>query len=510
MSNSHRSFGYGDEMMQHMFDMDAGYKPTSSATMQRKNKMKRMEELSHSLDDGLNNLSDDYDRERSGGVKNRGRAARPQQYDDEIDDDDDGETEDRYIDDYYYSGTTKSYDQRPRSYNEKYASYNMHDDYDSRGENYNRNRYSLNESLMSKGRHQQSPLAQQRQMQPTLRRPPTAGPSSSGTAQANSKHILFNDEDDVRYVNEKKQMNKSASYSFSPTPKHKKEPSSPTSLFSKKKPSKEDLAKIEKPGQQVMKAKLKIQNLSNDDTILHMKNSKQSQLTRFHSLEAKLPSHGSERNAMSPTILEEIEFEMQDVDNEKEFEKEHGKEILEKEKEKPSKDKSGKDKKRDNSASAPTAKKSLKAHLSNHKKLFKVPDIDLNNLKFSCFFSSNKNITALNSSKQKKEEPISKSVDALNDSPKSSQTSKSPPSSPSHKTKVETKFEKHEKINKVDKFEERQERCVTNRTKSNRTMGSGSTIQSSSEGFKDDENSGNSLSDIDFEVIKMLSNRRNI
>jgi hypothetical protein len=100
-------------------------------------------------------------------------------------------------------------------------------------------------------------------------------------------------------------------------------------------------------------------------------------------------------------------------------------------KEKSSKERE-KDKKGSSVPSTPTTKKSLKAHLTNNR-LFKVPDIDLNNLKLSCFFNSSKNIAAL---KNKKEENTSKSAEQLNASPTDisyepkSSTSKTPPSSP--------------------------------------------------------------------------------
>ena len=484
-------------MMHHMFDMDSGYKTSNPPA--RKPRMKRMEELSHSLDDGLNDLpmENEYD---------RGRPMLPQHYDDMADEDD--YAEDEYIDDYYYNNT-KSFDGRPKSYNEKFTNY-MYDDYEAAG-NFHRNRYSLNESSSTTSKNQtryqqQSPSAQQKQS--TLRRP-QGGPSglsgSSGNHGSN-KHILFNDEDDVHYV---KQLKSSSSSSSSSKQKSsKKEVSeerpriSAASLLAftskKKQPSKEDLAKPEKSAQQVMKAKLKIQNLSSDDSTLPTRsNHKQNTLLRHHSVEAKLPSHGPDRSNMSPTIMEEIEFEMQDVDTEteKEVERDVEKEVPEKVKDKSSKEKASKEKKGDSAPSTPTTKKSFKAHLSNHKKLFKVPDIDLNHFsKLSCFFSSSKNIAL----KGKKDENTSKSAEALNqpspkESPKSSPLTKTPPASPKKLLKSESKPEKFEKV------EEKFDKNVSNKTANSKTSGSGSTIQSSSECFKEEDNS-RSGSDTEFEV----------
>lgn len=488
--------------MHHIFDMDSSYKTSNASNQQRKLRMKRMEELSHSLDDGLNNLPDDEYARQSG---HRGRQM--ESHYDDLDDDDEF-PEDEYVDDYYYNNT-KSFDGRPKSYNEKsYAQSYMYNDYDTGG-NFQRNRYSLNETTMNKGRYPQSPVAQNKHS--TLRRPQGGSSVSSGNGQHGSnKHILFNDEDDVRYMSEKKQSKSSSASSSSSKPKPvkkevKKEPpmSSSSSLFSsKKKPSKEDLAKPEKSAQQVMKAKLKIHSMSNDDSVLQMRpHPKLNTLHRHHSVEARLPPHASDRSNMSPTIMEEIEFEMQDVETEteREAEKEVEKEPA-KDKASKSKDKD-KDKKGDSAPSTPTTKKSFKAHLTNHKKLFKVPDIDLNHFsKFSCFFSSNKNIAALKSAK--KEENTSKSAEALNESspkasPKSSPTTKSPPSSPKKLFKSESKPEKFEKLEKID---ERLDKSSSSRTGNSKTTGSGSTIQSSSEGFKDEDNSG-SASDVEFEVI---------
>lgn len=472
--------------MHHILDMDSGNKPSSSSQQKKHSRMKRMEELSHSLDDGLNDLPDEYGRQQM----NRGRQPEPHYNDFDYDNED--FFDDDYIDDYYYNNNVKPFENRPKSYNEKYAM-SMYDDYESAG-NFQRNRYSLNETSTNKSRYQQSPVAQQKH--PTLRR--TQGPSgSSGNGHHGSnKHILFNDEDDVHYMSEKKQSKSASSSTKSGKKDSKKElpTSSSSSLFSiKKKPSKEDLAKPEKSAQQVMKAKLKIHNVSSDDSVLNMRsNHKLNALHRHHSVDSKLPSHGPDRSNMSPTIMEEIEFEMQDVETEtdKEIEREFEKEA-EKVKEKPPKDKS-KEKKGDSAPSTPTTKKSFKAHLSNHKKLFKVPDIDLN--KFSCFFSSSKNIAALKGSK--KTENVSKSAEALNlpspkASPKNSPTTKTPPASPKKLLKNEPKMEK---------VEEKFEKMTSSRTASNRTTGSGSTIQSSSEGFKEEENSRGS-SDTEFEVI---------
>lgn len=492
MSRDHRSIDLDDEMMHHIFDMDSGSKPTSSS--QRKNRMKRMEELSHSLDDGLHNLPEDEYVRQAG---NNRRQLEPQ-YDDM---DDDEFIEDEYIDDYYYnnSKTVQQFDGRPRSYNEKYSNFNSYDDYredTGSGGNFHRNRYSLNEST-TQNRYQESPVAQQKHS--TLRRP-ASGSSTSGNGS--NKHILFNEDEEVHYMNEKKLSKSSSNAPAKKTPKKEVKPqkeSLTASIFSsKKKPSKEDLERPEKSPQQVMNVKLKIQSVPRDDSVLHTRSlSKQNTLHRHHSLEAKLPSHGPDRSNMSPTIMEEIEYEMQDVETEteKEAEKEPAKEIVEKSKEKSSK----KEKKGDSAPSTPTTKKSFKAHLSNHKKLFKVPDIDLNHFsKFSCFFSSNKNIAAL---KSKKEDAKSKSAEALNDlspksSPKASPTSKSPPNSPKKLLKNDTKTDKYEK---VEKFEEKLEKSSSSRTANSKTTGSGSTIQSSSEGLRDEDVSA-SGSDVEFEV----------
>lgn len=425
-SQNHRS---KDNKMMHsniMFndrERESGY-----ASSNRKQKMKRMEELSHSLDDGLNILPDDYGR-----VQQRSNRGRVEQHYDDMDDDEYADED--YIDDYYYSNSKSNFDGRPKSYNEKY-SYG-YDEYEASGANFNRNRYSLNDNAMNKNPRyvQQSPVSQQKYS--SLRKPQAnvtaQQSSSSGNGHHGSnKHILFNDEDDVMYMSEQKKKSSSSSSSTggkksvatSSGKKETKESSAPSpSSSTKKKPSKESSEKTS--SLQVMKAKLKIHNVTNDDSVLHMRTSKlQNAFHRHHSVESKMPpspSHHSDRSNMSPTIMEEIEFEVQDDEIETEQEKEVEK------KGKSSKDK---DKKGNNSApSTPTTMKSFKAHLSNHKKLFKVPDIDLNNLKLSCFF--NKNIAAL---KGKKEESVSKSVEALNaaepsSSSKSSPTTKNPPAS---------------------------------------------------------------------------------
>ncbi|CRK92821.1 CLUMA_CG006261, isoform B [Clunio marinus] len=493
-------------MMHHILDVDAGYKAANINSQQRKNRIKRMEELSQSLDDGLNNIPDDDGYGRY--TENRGRQTNPRYDDDDDYDDDVGDFfDDEYSDDYYYNSNTKPFDDRPRSYNEKYSSY-MYDDYNSAG-NFHRNRYSLNESSSSNRYQEQSPVMQQKHS--TLRRNHGSGGSSGNGHHGSNKHILFNDEDDIRYVNEKKQTkSQSSSTKTKSSKKESKEKLSltSTSLFSsKKKASKEDVAKPEKSPQQVMKAKLKIQNIASDDSVLHTRpNHKQNILHRHHSVEAKLPSYSADRSNLSPTIMEEIEFEMQDIDTE--VEKECEKEVVvEKVKEKSGKEK-GKDKKEkekvDSTPSTPTAKKSFKAHLYNHKKLFKVPDIDLNHFsKFSCFFSSNKNIAALKGNK--KEDITSKSAEELNEpSPKSSPTTKSPPTSPKKLAKNNSKVEKVEtNFDKLERIEEKLDKSNSSRTAyAKTTTGSGSTIQSSNDCFRDEDISF-SASDGEFESQAM-------
>lgn len=504
MSKNYRSIDFGDEMMHHIFDMDSSYK--NSSTQPRKNRMKRMEELSHSLDDGLNELPDDYGRQ-GGGYRSRPVE---QRYDD--DDDDDEFFGPEYIDEYYCNGNNnmKPLDGRPKSYNEKYGNSYMYDEYESSG-NFQRNRYSLNESSMNQNRYQQSPVAQQKHS--TLRRTQGSIGSSGNGQHGSNKHILFNDEEDVRYVSEKKQSKPGPSTTKSKPPKKesRKESSSSSSLFSsKKKPSKEDLVKPEKSPQQVMKAKLKIQNVASDDSVLHMKSNHKPTLQRHHSVEARLPLHGPDRNNMSPTIMEEIEFEIQDIETEtdKDLDREFEKEMVEKAKEKPAKEKASKEKKGDSAPSTPTTKKSFKAHLSNHKKLFKVPDIDLNRMKFSCFFSSNKNIAALKGNK--KEEIISRSAEALNEpspkaSSKSSPTTKSPPASPKKVLKVDPKEDTVNKIENVEKIKEKvdkiQDKSINNRAASIKTTGSGSTIQSYEYFLKEEENSGSASDEFEVKVV---------
>ena len=537
MSKSFRSFDFDEEMMQHMFDMDAGYKGASTNTA-RRNRIKRMEELSHSLDDGLNYLGDEYGQAGGGGggignggqSGNRGGGRDNTRYNDEEEDDDDYDNDD-YIDDYYYNNN-KSFDGRPKSYNEKYSY--MYNDYDGpngrpKQENY---RYSLNDPPVGKNlRYQQQSTSQQQQQQQqqqqkqfhsqpsTLRHKSSQGSSGNGT-HGSSKHILFNDEDDICYVMDKKQSKSQQlqQQQQSPPPppmkskekeKKKKEPLSPSSLFSsKKKVSKEelryDIGKSDK-SQQVMKAKLKIQNMSNDDSILNMRsNQKQNLLHRHHSVEAKLPSHVSDRSQMSPTILEEIEFEMQDVDCEKDDQVE---EPI-KEKEKVKEKSSSKDKKSnsDSAPSTPTIKKSFRSHLPNHKKLFKVPDIDLNHLKFSCFFSSNKNI-ALNSSKSTTASNTiaNKTVSTEAIASKSSENlieetiPTKVPDSPRKSVKIDLK---NEKLERNDSQLSRETYKTHTRTNSgSRTMGSVSNIQSSNENVVDDVSINSSIiSDKDFEV----------
>lgn len=416
-----RSQNSQDKKMMHsniMFDRE---RDTGYSNAMRKNRMKRMEELSHSLDDGLNNLPDEYERSQRGNASGSRRV--DTRYEDMDDEDDFGD--DDFNDDYYYSNSKQPYDNRPRSYNEKYSTYS-YDEYDP---NFNRNRYSLNETAMNKNtRYQQSPSSQQKYS--SLRKPQdTKAPpqSSSGNGHHGSnKHILFNDEDDVMYMSEMKKSSTSSSSSAKKTSskkdiKNETITASPTAA-NKKKQDLSPTTKSEKSSSlQVMKAKLKIHNLSNDDSALQTRSNKlQNAFHRHHSVESKMPSsHHSDRSNMSPTILEEIEFETQDYESE----------TIE-----IDRDKKGKEKSKGNSSapSTPTTKKSLKEHLSNHKKLFKVPDIDLNNLKFSRLFSSNK-IAAL---KGKKEDSVTKSAEALNEppsssksSPKSSPTTKSPPTS---------------------------------------------------------------------------------
>lgn len=491
-----------------MFDREreSGYSGSN-----RKQKIKRMEELSHSLDDGLNILPDDYGRVQQQRSNRGGRVER------RYDDMDDDEYEE-YIDDYYYANSKSNFDGRPKSYNEKYNSYN-YDEYEASG----RNRYSLNDNKNQRY-VQQSPVSQQKYS--SLRKPQanpnvTAQQSSSSSGNGHhgsNKHILFNDEDDVMYMSE--QQKKKSSSSSSSTGKKsvaassgKKETKDTTttapspSSSTKKKPSKES---SEKSSLQVMKAKLKIHNLTSDDSVLHMRTSKlQNAFHRHHSVESKMPpspSHHSDRSNMSPTIMEEIEFEVQDdeieTEPEKEVEKKGGKDKSSKEK----------DKKGNNSApSTPTTMKSFKAHLSNHKKLFKVPDIDLNNLKLSCFF--NKNIAAL---KGKKEESISKSVEALNaaepsSSSKSSPTTKNPPASLKTPPLSPKKIIKSE--SKADKsIQEKQERAnasaaaIVVEEKYEKT----SKLDINDFDFEDEETE--SISEEEFQVIyqqnpKRLSNR---
>lgn len=471
-------------MMHHnvMFDREAGSNYNTGSgynSMQRKNRMRRMEELSHSLDDGLNTLPDDYNNgnrynnngNNNSNSKNRQRQqvqSRQQepQYNDDMDDPDDF-FDDDYIDDYYYNKPAPN-ESRPRSYNEKYSSY-MYDDYDPNA-NFSRNRYSLNETSMSNKndtRYQSSPMSQQKYS--SLRKPQQ---QQTSTAMG-GKHILFNDEDDIHYMNDNNAKSNPKKISSSTaaatatssssslmttgnTAGNKKDMRKEKESTVKKKADEMKMSKDKSSSLQVMKAKLKIHNLANDDSVLSMRNIPKLTNTfhRHHSVEAKLPAHHTDRNNLSPTILEEIEFETQDVETETEKESEYdtakavnefdsknekdidGKSTLKKKIGKP--EKQPKDNKKGNSVpSTPTTKKSLKAHLTN-KRLFKVPDIDLNNLKLSCFFSSSKNIAALKSKKDV--ENTSKSAEQLNEvsyestPPPQSKTPissmKTPPSSP--------------------------------------------------------------------------------
>jgi hypothetical protein len=505
-SPHHRSLNTIDKMMHSniLFDRDAGYNTGRDSSSQRKHRMKRMEELSHSLDDGLNTIQDEYSGKRHSNSTTAMRRNAIHPYEEEDDDDDYGDEE--FMDDYYYNNSKSSSDGRPRSYNEKYSGSYMYDDYDNNA-SFSRNRYSLNEtsSLPKSGRYQQSPVAQQKYS--SLRKPQPSPMSG--------KHINFNDEDDVHYMNDRAKNSKKPSSSSSssnermkkeaPARKEKEPPA-------RSKKQEEAAAKSEKPSSlQVMKAKLKIHNMSSDDSVINVRSSPMTKLPSFHrhhSVEAKLPSHHADRSNLSPTIMEEIEFEMQDVETEgeKDTEEEMKKNDEEIEIEQPpttTKEgkKGGKDKTKEKEKkgggssgsvpSTPTTKKSLKAHLSNHKKLFKVPDIDLNNLKFSCFFSSNKNIAAL---KAKKDDSTSKSAEALNapepssskSSPKSSPTTKSPPSSAMKTPPASPK--KPLKGNDIVKSEREQEKSFAN--------DSNSANRGNVEYFTDNEN----FSDAEFEV----------
>ncbi|KAG5679370.1 hypothetical protein PVAND_008939 [Polypedilum vanderplanki] len=517
MSNSfhHRSLNTIDKMMHSniLFDRDAGYNTgRDSSSMQRKNRIKRMEELSHSLDDGLNS-PEEYSNKRHNNSNTTARRNAIQPYDIEEDEDDYGD--DEFMDDYYYNNSKSSFDGRPRSYNENYSNSYMYDEYD----NFSRNRYSLNESAAPKGnRYQQSPVSQQKYS--SLRKPQQSPMSS--------KHILFNDEDDIRYVNDrmknqKKQPSSSSSTTNTlkkdSTQRKEKETATRKKNQSSSQSQDDTAAKLEKPSSlQVMKAKLKIHNMSNDDSVINIRSSpmiKPTSFHRHHSVEAKLPSHHSDRSNMSPTIMEEIEFEIQDVETEgeKELEEEakcnHDEdpksEIVLQVKEKETK-KSGKVKEKEKKSavpSTPTTKKSLKAHLSNHKKLFKVPDIDLNNLKFPCFFSSHKNIAAL---KNKKNDVTSKSAEALNiieteplsspptpsKSTSKSSSSKTPPASPK-------KPLKGDEITKNEKTNEKIEKPIDQEKFFPKNFNKDGTNRENVEYFTDNEN----FSDAEFESQAM-------
>lgn len=519
MSNSfhHRSLNTIDKMMHSniLFDRDAGYNTgRDSNSMQRKNRMKRMEELSHSLDDGLNSPEDYSSSKRHSNNSTTAMRRNAIQPPYDIEDEDDY-GDDEFMDDYYYNNSKSSFDGRPRSYNEKYSNSYMYDEYD----NFARNRYSLNDSAAPKGnRYQQSPVSQQKYS--SLRKPQPSPMSS--------KHILFNDEDDIHYMSDRMKNQKKPSSSSSSsatntlkkdsTQRKEKETTTRKKNQSSSQSQDDTAVKLEKSSAlQVMKAKLKIHNMSNDDSVINVRSSpmiKPTSFHRHHSVEAKLPSHHSDRSNMSPTIMEEIEFELQDVETEgeKELEEEAKRndedepksepvlQVKEKETKKSGKGKE-KEKKSGSVPSTPTTKKSLKAHLSNHKKLFKVPDIDLNNLKFPCFFSSHKNIAAL---KNKKNDVTSKSAEALNaieieplsppsKSSSKSSSSKTPPASPKKPLKSEESSNKNEKTNeKIEKPIEQEKFFPKNINKDGNN-----TNRENVEYFTDTEN----FSDAEFEVF---------
>lgn len=471
MSRSKKPQEFSNEMM--FMEDSSNYKATSS----RRHKIKRMEELSHSLDDGLNYIQDDYVRGPP-----QGAAGRYDDYDDE-----DFVDEEYIEDDYFYNN--KAFDGRPKSFNDKYSY--MYDDYDQFAgnsrqgqENY---RYNSNEPAKGHPRYSQSVSVQQQKQQQfqqpsTFRRTydgsaPSLKQSQAGPSGNGSKHILFNDEDDVCYVADHKKPKAPAKVEKMKAKKSetKKEPT-PTSLFSlkKSKPKKEEEAQKSDKSGQVMKARLKLQNVANDDSVLQIRNLKANLLHRHHSVESKTAAIGPERN-MSPTILEEIEFENQDEDTD-----EHAQE----EKEKPLKEKS-KDKKA--ALDSPTTKKSFKSHLTSHKKLFKVPDIDLNNLKFSCFFNSNKNIAlaakstatpaAVNTTSSKTS--INSDRNDLNDNSQKS-------------TESITKNSKEQKIEpKVERRQEAERKEIQGIQKGSRNSGSIENMVDNS----------SVISDVEFEVI---------
>lgn len=533
-----------------------------STSSSRRQKMKRMEELSHSLDNGINYIQEDdyYDGGKGGGggsnrSGNRNVGRNQTMYNDEEEEDDYNEDEDDdFPEDYYYNN--KSFDGRPKSFNEKYTY--MYDYDVGRGKN-EYYRYSLNDppnkqhSKYSNSQQQQF-KKQQPYQQANIRRSYDNMPQykssggSSGGGNGNPKHILFTDEDDVHYMSDMKhkEQQMKASKSKKPEPvkkpdpkkletKKEKESSSP-SIFSSKKKSpkeKEEPPKSErnKESQQVIKARLKLQNV-NDDSLAQMRNNQKTPLMhRHHSMESKSPQHGAEHK-MSPTILEEIEYETQDEEMDQKSRdptpppppktaEKPAKESKTKEKtsskEKKEKDK---DKDKDNSApSTPVTKKSFRHHLTNHKKLFKVPDIDLNNLKLSCLFSTKH--LALGHSKNSATPPNPPAIaDTSSDTKTSSGKNKSnsnPPSptasaasttpSPTgvqkskssdnivSKKQTEVKTVKHvEKIEKLQRIPQQKEKFVNSRNSGN--------IQSSSENFVDDTSvHSNSCSDVEFEVI---------
>lgn len=489
MSRSKKPQEFSNEMM--FMEDSSNYKATSS----RRHKIKRMEELSHSLDDGLNYIQDGYARGPPQGAAGR--------YDDYEDED---FVDDEYIeDDYYYNN--KAFDGRPKSFNDKYSY--MYDEYDQSPVNsrHGQENYRYNSTEPAKGhpRYNQSVSVQQQKQQQfqqpsTFRRTydgsaPSLKQSQAGPSGNGSKHILFNDEDDVCYVADHKKPKAPVKVEKAKAkkPETKKEPSSPTSLFSlkKSKPKKEEEPQKSEKSGQVMKARLKLQNVGNDDSALQTRNSKINLLHRLHSVDSKTPAHGPERN-MSPTILEEIEFENQDEDTD---------EQVQEEKEKPSKERT-KDKK--GALDSPTTKKSFKSHLTSHKKLFKVPDIDLNNLKFSCFFNSNKNIAlgskststpaVVNTTSSKTS--INSDRNDLNDN---SQKSTESITKSSKEQKTEPKVERRQDV-------ERKE--IQGIQKGSRNSGS---VQNSNENMVDNSSV---VSDVEFEVIfrqvftKKLENQR--
>jgi hypothetical protein len=195
----------------------------------------------------------------------------------------------------------------------------------------------------------------------------------------------------------------------------------------------------------------------------------------------------------------------------------------EKEKESKSKDKSSSKEKKEKEASSPTSKKSsFRAHLVNHKKLFKVPDIDLNNLKLSCLFSSTRNMAIGHSKNRINTTPPKTPTSAAPETPpagaKKSKSAdnifsnkplelkekkivrqeKQPAKSekPVKPEKPEKSVEKSEKLEKFEKMQQKErDRTVNSRS-------SGMNVQSSSENFVEDTSAhSNSISDVEYEVI---------